>query len=384
MERINNYYKKLIDNNNLIFLLSIFILILSYKYNLLKFPEAANGPLMPWDGGRYLRPDNLQEMFNEQYFITFPFYYYFVGIFKKYNFINLIPIVQFLIFHFSCFFLFRRISKIYSANIGFISWIIIILNPIFFKWCHAVNPLIITISLCAISLSLLLSKKNKTIITFVILLLLLKNDAKLILNYLIFNYFFLKKIFKNKNIKIFIILLFVTFLISIHHISILNSSTSNGFITSAASLEGHDIIKQGAELIFYKKEMIDNCSITQMNSIKNHLCMMANYPKYSLELYSKRLIYGLLWISPSWSIQYQIISKMMLLFYYFFLLFGLKNKNNVFLLVNFIAPFILTLPYILDGDQRFVTFSYIFLTPLTVAGLCFFLKKYFKFLSYYQ
>ena len=94
------YYNKLIKNNYLIYILSIFVLILTYKYNLFKFTEAANGPLMPWDGGRYLRPRNFKDMLNEQYFVSFPFYYFFVGIFKKYNLINLLPITQFLIFTF--------------------------------------------------------------------------------------------------------------------------------------------------------------------------------------------------------------------------------------------------------------------------------------------
>lgn len=376
------YYNKLIKNNYLIYIFSIFILILTYKYNLLKFDEAANGPLMPWDGGRYLRPNNFKEMLDEQYFISFPFYYFFVGIFKKYNLIYLLPTVQFLIFHFSCFFLYKTISKTYNSNIAFFSWLIILLNPIFFKWCHAVNPLIITISLCILSLSVLLSEKHKVIITFLVLLLLLKNDAKLILNYLVLNYFFLRKIFRTNSTKIFISLLLITLFISIHHILVLNSSTSSGFITAASSIEGHDISKQGAQLKLYEKQILENCSITEMNSLKNHSCMLTKYPQYSLELYSKRFIYGLFWISPSFSLQYQIISILMLFFYYFFLLFGLNNKNNVLLLANFISPFILTLPYILDGDQRFITHSYIFLTPLTATGLYYFIIKLFNFLNY--
>ena len=376
------YYNKLIKNNYLIYILSIFVLILTYKYNLFKFTEAANGPLMPWDGGRYLRPSNFKEMLNEQYFVSFPFYYFFVGIFKKYNLINLLPITQFLIFYFSCFLLYKTISKTYNSNIAFFTWLIILLNPIFFKWCHAVNPLIITISLCILSLSILLSEKSKIIITFLVLFLLLKNDAKLILNYLVLNYFFLRKIFKTTNTKIFISLFLITIFISIHHILILNSSTSSGFITAASSIEGHDILKQGAELKLYEKQILENCSITEMNSLKNHFCIITNYPQYSLELYSKRLIYGLFWISPSFSLQYQIISILMLFFYYFFLLFGLNNRNNILLLINFISPFILTLPYILDGDQRFITHSYIFLTPLTAAGLYFFVSKFFNFLNY--
>ncbi len=384
MKTVLNYYKKLINNNYLIYLLSIFILILTYKYNLFKFAEAANGPLMPWDGDRYLKPNNFKEMLSEQYFVSFPFYYFFVGIFKKYNLINLIPIIQFLIFHCSCILFYKTLSKIYNSNIAFLTWLIILLNPIFFKWCHAINPLIITISLCILSLNILLSEKNKIIITFLILLLLLKNDAKLILNYLILNYFFLKKVFNSNSIKIFISLFLITLLISIHHIFILNSSTSSGFITAASSIEGHDILKQGAKLIFYKIQILENCSITEMNSLKNHFCMIINYPKYSLELYSKRLTYGLFWISPSFSLQYQIISTLMLFFYYFFLLFGLKSKNNIFLLINFISPFVLTLPYILDGDQRFITHSYIFLTPLTAAGFYYFINKFSNFLNYYR
>ena len=376
------YYNKLIKNNYLIYILSVFILILTYKYNILKFDEAANGPLMPWDGGRYLRPNNFKEMLSEQYFVSFPFYYFFVGIFKKYGLIKILPIVQFLIFHFSCFFLYKTISKTYNSNIAFFSWLIILLNPIFFKWCHAVNPLIITISLCILSLSILLSEKNKIIITFLVLLLLLKNDAKLILNYLVLNYFFLKKIYRTNSTKIFILLFLTTLIISINHVFLLNSSTSSGFITAASSIGGHDILKQGAQLKFYEKQILENCSITEMNSLKNHFCMLTNYPQYSLELYSKRLIYALFWISPSFSLQYQIVSILMLFFYYFFLLFGLNNKNNILLLINFISPFILTLPYILDGDQRFITHSYIFLTPLTASGIYYFIIKFFNFLNY--
>ena len=52
----------------------------------------------------------------------------------------------------------------------------------------------------------------------------------------------------------FISLFLITLLIAIHHILILNSSTSTGFITVASSIEGHDILKQGAKLIFYKNK----------------------------------------------------------------------------------------------------------------------------------
>ena len=98
MKTVLNYYSKLINNNYFIYLLSIFIFILTYKYNLFKF-VSVNGPLMPRDGDRYLRPNNFKEMLSEQYFCTFCILLFFVGIFKKYNLINLIPIIQFLIFH---------------------------------------------------------------------------------------------------------------------------------------------------------------------------------------------------------------------------------------------------------------------------------------------
>ena len=106
------YYNKLIINNYLICILSIFVLILTYKYNLLKFAEAVNGPLMPWDGDRYLRPNNFKEILSEQYSYL-SILLFFVGIFKKYNLINLLPVTQFLIFHFSCFLLYKTISKTY-------------------------------------------------------------------------------------------------------------------------------------------------------------------------------------------------------------------------------------------------------------------------------
>ena len=71
-------------------------------------------------------------------------------------------------------------------------------KPNFFKWCHAANPLIITIALSLLSLSLLISKDNKIIFTFIVLILLLKNDAKLILNYLILSSFLFLKFTKDQ------------------------------------------------------------------------------------------------------------------------------------------------------------------------------------------
>ena len=370
-------YKKILNNNNLFLLLSLLVLIFTYKYNLIKFPEAINGPLMYWDGNRYSGPNSFKEILEHEKFNSFPFYFLFIGIFKYLNIVDHLPISQFIIFHFSCFYLYKKMSKIYNADISFICWILISLNPIFFKWCHAVNPLIITISLSILSLSFLLSKKNKTLITFLILVLLLKNDAKLILNYVLISYFYFVKIFRSENNKIFLILLIITILISIHHLLILNSSTQVAFILPDASLGGKELLKQGASFIYFTDEIIKDCSITQNNSLKNHLCMIVNYPVYSIELYSTRLLYGLFWISPFWSLQYQIISKVMLFFYYFFLFFGLKkNEHSIFFLINFVSPFILTLPYILDGDQRFVTHAYIFLTPLSATGFYYFLKKY--------
>ena len=69
----------------------------------------------------------------------------------------------------------------------------------------------------------------------------------------------------------------------------------------------------------------------------------------------------------------------MLVFYYVFLIYGFKkNINNLIYILNFIAPFLLVLPYILDGNQRFVTHAYIFITPIACIGFYVFLNKYFK------
>ena len=301
--------EKYSNTNFFIILLSSIILFLTYKYNLYKFPEAINGPLMPWDGDRYLRPNNLLEMINSQYFNSFPLYYFFVGLFKKLNIIYLLPIVQFLILHIISIYFFKILSKTYNIKIAYICWFLIILNPIFFKWCHAANPLIITIALSLLSLSLLISKDNKTIFTFIVLILLLKNDAKLILNYLILSSFFIFKIYKRSNKLILILLIFSTILLTINHLSLLNESTSSGFILFKESAMGYDIVRQGAVLSTLSNEVLLKCSYTEMNSIKNHLCMIFSDLDYSLELYSKRFLYGIFWISPNWSIQYQILSK---------------------------------------------------------------------------
>ena len=371
--------EKYSNTNFFIILLSLIILFLTYKYNLYKFPEAINGPLMPWDGDRYLRPNNLLEMINSQYFNSFPLYYFFVGLFKKLNIIYLLPIVQFLMLHIISIYFFKILSKTYNIKIAYICWFLIILNPIFFKWCHAANPLIITIALSLLSLSLLISKDNKIIFTFIVLILLLKNDAKLILNYLILSSFFIFKIYKRSNKLILILIIFSTILLTINHLSLLNESTSSGFILFKESAMGYDIVRQGAVLSTLSNEVLLKCSYTEMNSIKNHLCMIFSDLDYSLELYSKRFLYGIFWISPNWSIQYQILSKTMLVFYYVFLIYGFKkNINNLIYILNFIAPFLLVLPYILDGNQRFVTHAYIFITPIAGIGFYVFLNKYFK------
>ena len=371
--------EKYSNTNFFIILLSSIILFLTYKYNLYKFPEATNGPLMPWDGDRYLRPNNLLEMINSQYFNSFPLYYFFVGLFKKLNIIYLLPIVQFLMLHIISIYFFKILSKTYNIKIAYICWFLIILNPIFFKWCHAANPLIITIALSLLSLSLLISKDNKIIFTFIVLILLLKNDAKLILNYLILSSFFIFKIYKRSNKLILILIIFSTILLTINHLSLLNESTSSGFILFKESAMGYDIVRQGAVLSTLSNEVLLKCSYTEMNSIKNHLCMIFSDLDYSLELYSKRFLYGIFWISPNWSIQYQILSKTMLIFYYVFLIYGFKkNRNNLIYILNFIAPFLLVLPYILDGNQRFVTHAYIFITPIAGSGFYVFLNKYFK------
>ena len=70
---------------------------------------------------------------------------------------------------------------------------------------------------------------------------------------------------------------------------------------------GYDIVRQGAVLSTLSNEVLLKCSYTEMNSIKNHLCMIFSDLDYSLELYSKRFLYGIFWISPNWSIQYQIL-----------------------------------------------------------------------------
>ena len=116
-----------------------------------------------------------------------------------------------------------------------------------------------------------------------------------------------------------------------------------------------------------------------MNSIQNHICLIKSDFAYSIELYAKRFFYGLLWLSPNWSLQYQILSKCMIIFYYIFSIFGFyKIKNKFLLMFNFLAPFILTLPYILDGNQRFVTHAYVFITPITAIGFYAFLRNFLK------
>ena len=147
-------------------------------------------------------------------------------------------------------------------------------KPNFFKWCHAANPLIITIALSLLSLSLLISKDNKIIFTFIVLILLLKNDAKLILNYLILSSFFIFKIYKRSNKLILILIIFSTILLTINHLSLLNESTSSGFILFKESAMGYDIVRQGAVLSTLSNEVLLKCSYTEMNSIKNHLCMI--------------------------------------------------------------------------------------------------------------
>ncbi len=374
-----NLIKKYSNSNFFIILLSSIILLLTYKYNLYKFSEAVNGPLMYWDGRRYLGPDNFYEIINERYFSIFSTYFLFTGLFKKFDLLNILPFFQFLIFHLSCFYFFKVIKTNHNLIIGYICWAILILNPIFFKWCHAANPLIITISLCLISLSLILSKKNNTIITFLILFLLLENDAKLIINYLILNYFFFKKIYNKINKKVFIFLFLLTFIIITNNLLILIYNTSTGFITFDQSVYGRDIIGLGASLQYLNPEIFVKCSLTEMNSIKNHICLIKNDFLYSIELYTKRFFYGLLWISPNWSLQYQILSKCMITFYYTFAIFGLsKNRDRLLLLSNFFAPFALTLPYILDGNQRFVTHAYIFITPIAGLGFYLFLRNFLK------
>ena len=372
--------EKYSNTNFFIVLLSSIILFLTYKYNLYKFPEAINGPLMPWDGGRYLRPNNFLEIIEEQYFSSFPFYYFFVGLFKKYKLLPILPICQFLIFHISCIYFFKVIKKNYNLIVGYICWGLLVLNPIFFKWCHAVNPLILTISLCIISLNLILSKKNNVLISFLILIILLKNDAKLIMNYIILNYFFFVKIYEKINKKILIFLFLITLLIILNHFYILIQNTSSSFITFEESALGYDILKQGASLKYFNSDVVAICDLTEMNSLKSHFCMIKNDFIYSLELYSKRFIYGFFWISPHWSFQYQVLSKCMIIFYYLFSIFKFKeNQNKLLLLSNFFAPFFLILPYILDGNQRFVTHAYIFITPLAGMGFYLFFNFIMKF-----
>jgi hypothetical protein len=363
----------------LLFFFFILVFFITFQYNLYKFPDAKNGALIWFDGRRYLSPNSLKEVLNHPQFNNFSSYLFYIFAIKKLNLINYLPIIQFITFYISAYFFFRGLN-IYGKNVSYLGLIFVLLNPIFFKWCHAVNPTILNIIISLFLVYFFLIKKNFFFL-IIFLILFLKNDSKNILNFIFMFSVYLFFIFKDYKktfysaLVIFIYLVIDTFLILI-------SPMTENLLEFSKSFKGEDILRFGGQIIADPKNTLEICGMDNSNSINNHFCSIKDNPTYMFELYLKRFFFTFFWINKDFSIQYQILSGFMILVYYsFFILAFLKLRNKFenfyFFSICFLLPFIIIIPFIIDGNQRYITHAYVFLTPIVINSLAIFYKKFF-------
>ncbi len=381
MEKINHQTREKI----LLFFFFILVFFITFQFNIYKFPDAENGALIWFDGRRYLSPNSLNEVFNHPQFNNFSTYFFYIFTIKKLNLINYLPIIQFITFYISAYFFFRGLN-IYGKNISYLGLIFVVLNPIFFRWCHAVNPTILNISISLFLVYFFLIKKNFYIL-IVFLILFLKNDSKNILNFIFMFSVYLFFIYKNDK-KIFYSALIVFIYLVINTFLILSSPLTENLLQFSKSFKGEDILQFGGQILADPKNTLEICGIDKNNSINNHICSIKNNPIYMFELYLKRFCFAFFWINKDFSLQYQILSGFMILVYYvsFFTAFlRLRNKieSFYFFSICFLLPFIIIIPFIIDGNQRYITHAYIFLTPIVINSLVFFYKKFLEYKKNY-
>ena len=375
MEKINRQTQDKI----LLFFFFVLVFFITFQYNIYKFPEAKNGALIWFDGKRYLSPNSLKEVLNHPQFNNFSTYFFYIFAIKKLNLLDHLAIIQFVTFYISAYFFFRGLN-IYGKNISYLGLIFVLLNPIFFRWCHAINPTILNISISLFLVYFFLIKKNFFIL-IIFLILFLKNDSKNILNFIFMFSVYLFFIFKDYK-KTFYSALVIFMYLVIDTFLILSSPMTENLLEFSKSFNGEDILQFGGQIITDPKNTLEICGIDNSNSINNHFCSIKNNPIYMFELYLKRFCFAFFWINKDFSLQYQIFSGFMILVYYgFFIIAFLKLRNKFksfyFFSICFLLPFIIIIPFIIDGNQRYITHAYVFLTPIVINSLTIFYKKFF-------
>ena len=116
----------------------------------------------------------------------------------------------------------------------------------------------------------------------------------------------------------------------------------------------------------------DKCSISEYNSIRNHICALLDNPLYSIKVYATRLFMLLTWINPYLSIKYNFFAITMMIFIYLGLSIDLLKtkftKFKFFLISAYLLTSIILLPYLIRGDQKPVFYGLIFIIPLCFSG----------------
>ncbi len=371
---INDAHKKLIL---IFYFLILYYISSNYFYN----RHDPNLLATMYDSGRYLNGffDGQVSGLKTAWHLFFT-YTLFVTILEKLNLINYYVEVQYLIYYLSSILFYKSLINFnFSKTTSILSTIFIVCNPFLVFWVHVFNHAGITIGLFMVSFFFLSKYQDEIIykiIFFISLFLTLKVDGKVFFPafmMLFYQFYLIEK--KKPLINSFILsMFFILYLLYLSHYAVTLEPFSVIYFHSDLIANGYDFIKIDDRVM----KTFDKCSITEFNSLSNHLCALLENPIYSIKVYATRLFMLLTWINPYLSLKYNFFAVGMMTFIYFGLFINLFSskftKFKFFLISSYLLTSVTLLPYLTRGDQKPVFYGLIFIIPLCFSGYEIFFK----------